>query len=83
MLITKDEQRCHSKKYIKKPRCANNKPKKTQGQISIDLDLAQISGKNPTFPPRNPTFPEKIGFLSAKISNDLFLVTTLFWLKSY
>jgi len=37
--------------------------------------LAQISGKNPTFPQRNPTFPTKICFfLSAKNSDDLFLV---------
>jgi len=32
-------------------------PKKTQGHISIDL--AKISGKNPTFPLRNPLFPKK------------------------
>jgi len=42
---------------------------KTQGQISIDL--AQISGKNSTFPLRNPTFSDKNSFLSAKISDDL------------
>ena len=67
------------------------KPKKAQGQISIDL--AQISGKNPTFPLRNPTFPEKNSFLSAKISDDLsslflvinsdFQIFTLFWPKTY
>src|SRR6218665_1080607 len=54
---------------VKNPSRANKRPKKTQGHISIHL--AQISGKNPTFPLKNPTFPEKI--LSAKISDDLFI----------
>jgi len=51
--VEAEDQRCHSKK-IKKPRWANKKTKKTQGQIYIDF--AKISGKNTTFPLRNPTF---------------------------
>ena len=61
------------------------KTKKTQGQISIDL--AQISGKNPTFPVRNPTFPEKISFYPQKflmtfcflvINSDFQILTLIF-----
>jgi len=72
----------------KLPRWTNKKPKKTQGQISIDL--AKIVGKNPTFPVRNPTFPEKNSFLPPKISDDFILVInshfqifSLFRLKIY
>src|SRR6218665_546138 len=63
-------QCCHSKK-IENPRLGNNKPKKTQGQISIRF--RKISGKNRTFPEKKQTFPKKV-FLSAKISDDFFLV---------
>jgi len=51
---------------------ATLKPKKTQGQTSIHL--ATILGKKINFSRRNPTFPEKNSFLSAKISDDLFLL---------
>jgi len=49
---------------------AIQKPKKTQGQISIRF--RKISGKNRTFPEKNQTFPQKNVFLSAKISDGLF-----------
>jgi len=41
----------------KKPRWANKKPKKTQGQIYIDF--AKISRRKSYFSSRNPTFPPK------------------------
>src|SRR6218665_582436 len=57
------------------------KPKKTQGQISIPF--RQIFGENRTFPGKNQTFPKKNIFLSAKISDDLFLVITFDFLIFY
>ena len=47
------------------------KPKKTQGRISVHL--AQILGENLTFSLKNPTFPEKNSISTGKISDDLFL----------
>ena len=48
------------------------KPKKIQGHISIHL--AQISGKNPTFPVKNPNFPPKVPFYPQKFLTTFFLV---------
>src|SRR6218665_120913 len=72
MLITKDEQRCHSKKYIKNLDAPITNPRKPKIKFLEIWIWLKFQEKNPTFPPRNPTFPEKIGFLSAKISDDLF-----------
>jgi len=63
------QQRCHSKK-IKSPSWADKKPKETQGHISIHV--AQISGKNPTFPLKK--LPEKNPFYPPKFLTTFFLV---------
>src|SRR6218665_3187651 len=59
-------------KKIENPRLGNNKPKKTQGQISIRF--RKISGKNRTFPEKKQIFPEKKSFYPSKFSDDFFLV---------
>jgi len=43
---------------MKNPRWTNKNPKKTQGQIS--MQLAQISGKKFNFPEETRLFPTKI-----------------------
>src|SRR6218665_2827591 len=54
------------------------KSQKTPGQISIQL--AYISGKNPTFPGKNPTFPGKNTTFSEK---SVFSPPKLKFLKTF